>query len=126
MTRDCEALLLQALACGATVEVAAQQAGVHKRTAYRKLADPDFKRRVERARAEMVHRAGGVLTAAALEAVRTLCDLQGKDTPPSVRLGAAKAVLELGLKVREACELEERLAELEARLAADQGRGGNY
>jgi hypothetical protein len=38
--------------------------------------------------------------------------------PAAVRLGAARAVLELGTKLREAAELEARLAALEARLGA--------
>jgi hypothetical protein len=35
----------------------------------------------------------------------------------SVKLGAARAMLELGVKVREAAELEQRLVLLESRLA---------
>jgi hypothetical protein len=36
--------------------------------------------------------------------------------PP--RLAAARAVLEIGLKMRELCEIEQRLAELEQRVGA--------
>ena len=35
------------------------------------------------------------------------------DMPPAVRLGAVRAVIELGLKVREVAELEARIAALE-------------
>lgn len=35
-----------------------------------------------------------------------------------MRLGAAKAVLEIGVKLREAAELEERIAALEGQLLA--------
>jgi hypothetical protein len=38
-----------------------------------------------------------------------------------VRLGAARAVLEIGMKVRETAELEERLAALEQQLGAADG-----
>ena len=41
-------------------------------------------------------------------------DLVKEGTPPAVRLGAARAVLEIGLKVREAADVEQRLAALEA------------
>jgi len=114
--------LLLALACGATVEQAARQCGLSESTAYRRLAEPDFRQRLQQIRGDMVQRTAGTLTAAATEAVRTLLDLQKPAAPPPVRLGAAKAVLEIGMKVREAAELEERLAALEERLAKDGGR----
>ena len=102
-----------ALACGATVEGAARQAKVSDRTIYRRLKDPAFRARVSEARAEMVTRASGMLTAAAGESVRTLLALQKESVTPAVRLGAARAVLELGLKIRELVELEGRIAALE-------------
>jgi hypothetical protein len=115
--RNADQQLLLALACGATVESAAQKAGVSVSTAYRRLADPDFKRQLQAVRADMVQRTAGALTAAATEAVRTLLELQKATNPAAVRLGAARAVLEIGMKVREVAELEERLAALEERLA---------
>jgi hypothetical protein len=114
-----EDALLLALACGATVESAARQCRLSERTVYRRLAEPEFRRRLQALRADMVQRTAGALTAAATEAVRTLLELQKATSPAAVRLGAARAVLEIGVKLREAAELEERLAELERRLAAD-------
>jgi hypothetical protein len=114
--RNADESLLMALACGATVDNAARQAGISKRTAYRRLADPAFGRRLQQMRGDMVSRTSGTLTAAAGEAVRTLLELLKNTTSPSVRLGAARAVLEIGMKVREMAELEERLTELEGRL----------
>jgi hypothetical protein len=121
--RSADERLLTLLACGMTVEVAAQQAGVSPATVYRRLNDPSFRQRLHRVRADFVQRTAGTLTAAATEAVRTLMELQKAPTAAAVRLGAAKAVLEIGMKVREVAELEERLAALEERLDADQGRG---
>jgi hypothetical protein len=115
--RNADQRLLLALACGATVEAAARQAGVSESTAYRRLAEPDFRRRLQALRADMVQRAAGLLTAAAVEAVKTLLELQKASAPYAVRLGAARAVLEIGTKLREAADLEERLAALEAQLA---------
>jgi hypothetical protein len=115
-----EALLL-ALACGATVEQAAQKAGVSARTAHRRLADPAFRHRVQVARGEMVQRSAAMLTAAALEAVKTLLTLQHAAVPAAVRLGAARAVLEIGVKLREMADVEERLTALERRLATAAG-----
>lgn len=115
--------LVLALACGATVEAAARQAGTSDRTVYRRLKDPKFRAQVREARAEMVKRASGMLTAAAGESVRTLLSLQKESVTPAVRLGAARAVLELGIKVREMVELEARIAALEAQ--AGLGDGNN-
>jgi hypothetical protein len=114
--------LLLALACGATVEQAARQAGLTARTVYRRLEDPAFRRKVQRLRCEIVQRTAGTLTAAATEAVKTLLELLKGNSPAAVRLGAARSVLEIGMKVREVAELEERLTALEEQVAttADQ------
>jgi hypothetical protein len=108
-----EDALLLALACGATVEAAARQCELGVRTVYRRLDDPAFRARVQEARGELTRRSAGLLTAAAGESVRTLLSLQKESAPPAVRLGAARAVLELGLKVRELVDLEARIAALE-------------
>jgi hypothetical protein len=113
--RNADQRLLLALACGATVESAARQAGVSESTAYRRLADPAFRRQLQQLQADMVQRTAGMLTAAAGEAVKTLLQLQQASTPAAVRLGAARAVLELGMKLREIADLEVRLAALEQR-----------
>jgi hypothetical protein len=111
-----EDALLLALACGATVEAAARQCGLSERTVYRRLHEADFRERLQALRADMVQRTAGALTAAATEAVRTLLDLQKPASPAAVRLGAARAVLELGVRLRETAELSERIAALEAQL----------
>ena len=116
--------LLLALACGASVDQAARQCGLSARTVYRRLEDPDFRRRLQKLRGDMMQRTAGTLTAAATEAVRTLLDLLKPAAPHSSRLGAAKAVLEIGMKVREVADIEDRLNTLEEQLAADAGSGG--
>jgi hypothetical protein len=113
--------LLTALACGATVENAARAAGISPRTAHRRLADPAFQQRVQAARADMVQRAAGLLTAAALEAVKTLLNLQQTHVSAAVRLSAARAILDMGMKLREAADFETRLTELERRVAEQEG-----
>jgi hypothetical protein len=114
--RNADEALLLALACGATVEAAAQKAGISQATAYRRLAEPAFRQRLQEVRADLVQRTAGALTAAAQEAVRTLLALQKDNVPAAVRLGAARAVLEIGVKLRESAELAERVAALEAQL----------
>ena len=122
--RNADHRLLLALACGASVEATARQAGVSESTAYRRLADAAFRKELQDLRGDMVRRTAGALTAAASEAVRTLLELMRAQSKGNVRLGAARSVLEIGMKVREVAELEERLAALEERLAADDARGG--
>ena len=82
------------------------------------MKDAEFRRRLDQMKAEMVHRAADMLTAAGLEAVKTLLTLQGEAIPAGIRLGAARAILELGFRAREVADLTERVAQLEARLPA--------
>ena len=122
-------VLLLALACGASVEAAASQAGLSPRTVYRRLATPGFRSQLSGLRADLVQRATGMLSAATLEAVKTLISLQEATTSAAVRLGAARTIIELGLKLREEGELSGRLAALEAAIAppAEQhARSGRY
>ncbi|MHB8736955.1 MAG: hypothetical protein ACYC6M_16750 [Terriglobales bacterium] len=114
--KKAEDALLLALACGATVENAARQCGLCERTVYRRLEEADFRQRLQQLRTDMMQRTAGALTAAATEAVRTLLELQKAAAPPAVRLGAARSVLEIGIKLREAANLEERLSALEQQL----------
>jgi transposase-like protein len=123
--RGADQKLLLALACGATVESAARQTGLSESTVYRRLADAEFRGKLQALRADMVKRTSAALTAASSEAVRTLLALQQPTVPPAVRLGAARAVLEIGAKLREVAELEERLAALEEQAGVNGwARGG--
>src|SRR5262245_43234638 len=81
--------LLLALACGATRDNAAQKAGLSVRTVSRRLADPKFRRRLQRLRTEMVQRAGAMLVASCGQAVSTLVQLMAATYSSSTRLGAA-------------------------------------
>ncbi len=115
--KKAEDKLLLTLACGATVESAARECGLSPRTIYRRLQEPAFRRRLQALRADMVQRTAGTLTAASAEAVRTLLELLKPKVADTTRLGAAKAVLESGVKLRELAELEERMAALEEQMA---------
>ena len=108
--------LLVALACGATVEQAAAKCGVSERTVDRRMEKPEFRRQILSLKAEMVQRAAAALTAAAMEAVKTLLELQKPTNTGPVRLGAARSILEMGAKLRELAELEERIKALEERV----------
>jgi len=113
-------VLILALACGTPVEAAALKAGVSERTVYRRLKDPQFSQRIQAIRSEMVDRAASMLTAGNLQAVKTLFLLQEPTVADPVRLGAAKAVLEYSIRLREIGILEERLKALELQVANSQ------
>ncbi len=105
--------LLLTLACGASVETAARTVGVSESTVYRRLKDAAFQKRLQAMRADMVERTSGMLTASGGEFVKTLLALLKENIPAAVRLGAARAGLELGMKIREITDLEQRIAALE-------------
>ncbi|HWB09983.1 MAG TPA: hypothetical protein VG826_12195 [Pirellulales bacterium] len=104
--------LVLALAAGATLREAAEQAGVEEPTARRRLADAGFRRAVSRARGRLFDSALGRLAGLAGKATGVLERLMASDQP-SVARRAAKAVLELGPRLRESIELDERLTRLE-------------
>ena len=114
-------LLLAALASGRPIEQAAQAAGVSKRTAYRRLADPRFAARLAQARDELISSALGELVEGASKAVKTLTELLDADDE-RVRLAAAKSHLEQLLRLRETLTLSQRLTALERALQARGAR----
>jgi hypothetical protein len=113
--KKAETELVLTLACGATPEQAAQKARVSVRTVYRRLAETGFQAQVDGIRTEMLRRLERLLTAAGLGSVKTLTQLQDSAVSESVRLGAARAIIELGHKTREAVDFNERLTRLETR-----------
>jgi hypothetical protein len=117
--RNADDVLLLALACGATMDAAAQKAGVSKATVKRRMQDPEFRRQLQEVRSDMVKRAAGTLTAASTEAIKTLLSLQQATIQNAVRLGAARSILEIGIKMREVADMDERLTALEQQMAAN-------
>ena len=114
--------LVAALAAGATLVDAARQAGVSERTVRRRLDDPAFCQQVDEARAAMLTQAVARLTAASVAAVETLQTLLAAE-PAFVRLAAARAILDLGLKYREHHDLTERVLALELAAEAPPSTG---
>jgi AcrR family transcriptional regulator len=112
-----DAVLIAALASGATVEDAAARAKVGATTVYRRLKDADFQQQVRDARGAMLSRAVGDLADATTAAVRTLRQLLDAEGD-QVKLGAARAILDQVVRLREHTDIEARLAELESRLSA--------
>jgi hypothetical protein len=112
-----------ALAGGSTEAEAAALANCSARTLRVWLASsPNFGRRIGQLRSEMTAQALGRLVASMTRAADTLDELASSASAETVRLGAARAVLELAIKIRESTELEERIRALEARHGNTNGR----
>lgn len=107
--------LIALLAGGKSVQASAQLAETSERTIRRRMADPTFRQRLNQARAEVLDRALAHLAMGSSEASITLRRLLRKGGEKT-RLLAAKAILEIGTKVRESVEMEQRIADLERRL----------
>ena len=69
----------------------------------------------------MTERTAGLLTSGGPTAVKTLIEMQqDAAAPAAVRRGAARDVLEMGIRYRESADLETRIASLEEHI--HQGR----
>jgi transposase len=112
-TKKVETILLTALAKGASVAQAARQAGVSERTVYRRRQQAEFQERNDAIQKDMLQRVATLLTTATEQGIHGLVSLQAPSTPPSVRRAAARDILETGMRLREAAELEKRLSALE-------------
>jgi hypothetical protein len=104
--------LLVALAAGQTAREAAEIAGVAERTVFRRLVDPAFRRRAAELRADMMQRALGKLAEGMAEAADALRNLLASGSD-AVKLAAARAILEIGPRLRDTVEFEQRLNALE-------------
>lgn len=85
-----------------TIREAAEQCGVGESTLRRWLNDSDFRGQYASAKRELLDATKNQLRAAAGEAVGALREVsQDRDAPAGARVGAAKAILELTLKIDE-------------------------
>jgi hypothetical protein len=103
--------LLAAFLGGATPAEAAEKAGLSVRTARRRLADPEFRARLDAARDEFIAATERGLAEAGSAALIALVALV-HEAPPAVRLGAARAILEHGAKSHREHVLAEHVAAL--------------
>jgi cystathionine beta-lyase/cystathionine gamma-synthase len=121
LTEVSSATLLAALVEGSTVAEAAKAANLSERTAYRRLAEPDFRRELAERRRQLVDAVSARLAAVGDSAIDTLLELQrgGDNIPASVRLSAARCLLEHMGKLSELAEtadLGDRLGAIEETL----------
>jgi hypothetical protein len=117
--------LVVALASGQPVRQAAETADVSERTVYRRLQDDAFRASLARERGRLVEEAVGRLAHGMAAAADTLASIAAdSDAPFSARVSAARAVLELGSRLRGELDLERRLEQLEEALAAPKRVNG--
>jgi AcrR family transcriptional regulator len=92
--------VVAALAQGASVAEAARAAGVHRSTVYTWLeSEPDFVTAVQESRAEFAQYLRAELRQLTTLAISTLRQLlENADTPPALKLRAANAVLQAGVR----------------------------
>ena len=88
--------LIVALATGKTYREAAAAAHVSERTVERRMADQAFRAQVAEARGEMVDRAVGQASDSMADAITTLQTLMRSAESDSVKLRAARTILEFG------------------------------
>jgi len=103
------------LAAGRTQDEASRESGAGSRTIKTWMTLPAFRSHIRQLREDMTGRAVGRLANNMGHAVETLTDLCSNGKSETVRLGAARAILELGNRLRETVELEARIADLEDR-----------
>ena len=121
MFPDRDELIAYHLARGATREEAGQAAGCCQRVVYNRLADPEFKLRVSEFRRAMIDEAVGKLATIAGRAVDVLSAALDNDSA-IIRVRAATTLLDALLRVRAQAELEDRITEIEKRVASSKDR----
>ena len=98
-----------------SLSAAARKAGVAERTLRRWLADDDaFRRDLAQARRTVFEAGIGRAQVLSCKALDALEELLAQGEQPSVRLGAAKALLELAINRHDAAWMLDRLDQLEA------------
>ena len=92
--------LFQALVSGCHVENAAVIAGVSERTAYRRLADPEFRNQLAQARQSLRESILARLADSGHDAIATLSALMHDSENEAIRLKAAKTLLDALLTIQ--------------------------
>jgi hypothetical protein len=114
---NADSVLCAALLSGLNYEAAAELSGCSRSTVARRMREPGFRARLDQVRAEALARVADRLSAEAIESVSTLASIRSNpNTPATVQVRAATAILEAALKYRATIELEVRLSAIEGQL----------
>jgi len=107
-------LAIEALLITQTRQNAAQLANVPVRTLNRWLCNTAFKSELQRRIDQLSHEAGKKLQMCLFDAIESLHEiLKNENVMPSVRVSAARTVLEYSLRYEEQTSILSRLEELE-------------
>lgn len=117
--KNANSVLLSMLATGTPIKNAATASGLSERTIHRRLEDKGFRTELERMKDAAVSAAVAKLSDSCVTAVETLRSLL-TGSSESVRLGAARSILEMSVSMRQATELSQRVTELEEKRYATQ------
>lgn len=117
--RNADSLLIAALAAGKTQSEAAHHAGVSLRTVARRVDEPDFRQAVLETRAALIEQATGKLAESTTRAADALIELLA-DESATVRLSAARSLLDYAGRYVETGDLTERISRIEALVDAQQ------
>jgi hypothetical protein len=121
--QNADPLLIAALLNGATLADAARSSGLGERTVGRRLSDPGFRERLDRAENELIDATARALansTAKAAAKLEVLLD----EGSAAVQLGASRTILDSAQKWRPPRTLEKRIAALEQDLAERKKKQG--
>lgn len=120
MTRIDDEKILAALIASGSIRAAAKTAGIAEGTIRNRMADPDFRKRYDGLRGDLLQEATAGMTTRLQAATDTMAAIMAdKGNAASVRLAACDAILRHCLRYYSAAEIERRLAALEA---LEQGR----
>ena len=129
---DADALLnavelrfIELVASGQSLADTGAQIGRSERTARRWMKRPEMAAAVKARASEQVQTARSILTSGMSRAARSLVDMSdGKADAVSPKVQAAKAVLDAATALTTVGDLQERLTELETKLAGTKKQGG--
>jgi hypothetical protein len=109
-------LLAVAVAAGQSANKAASAAGIKPSTARKWAREPAFRRMVGAYQTRAIRRALAIMVRGAVRAAAKLYEL-AKHDDPKIALAASRAILELGPRLRDDLDREQRLIAIEDRLA---------
>ena len=112
--------LVDLLAAGRSNADAARLSGISVRTVNRRMADSDFRQRLDVRRAEMFERGAARMADLVSRSIDTLSELMEQSKSESIRLSAAKSVIDGAVRLRELISIESRLAEMERQFGGQQ------
>ena len=107
-------MIIAALLTNPTIKAASEAAQIPESTIFGRLRKPEFKKRYQEAKAEVLKQATSYLqgkTAEALEIVSSIAN--DAKTHPQTRLSACRTILEYSVKFTETSDVIERIQELQ-------------